>query len=368
MWQLLKADLMYNKFILIFSYILAVPFLVFSWEGDGDTSILEKAHFILISMFVLAILVIIIKNSIYSQEKRTRLFAGLPIPAWQAGISRLFFLIIFWIGMLILFWVTKWFLQPGDTTGDSVIFWGMLYATGAIVIINGLYLMLGDLKYCFGLGPRYPNHKTTHIDFPQILACGTVTGLVLYILNLFILNPNFLQKPSNWFFTYASFPEVSLGAFFGHFFSFFVFGATIMFIYRAVIPTFGDGLKNIFTTSLIVWILGVIFLMPGTLANPSIKMVIDRMVLLLQFFLGTLAGVSMYRKGHTGLVPRIMVIIGCFLCVIFTWNIFTVMKSGPVNPYFSMTLLNPAIVLNVVGLGISYLGVLTYLSRRSYVK
>lgn len=366
MRQLLKADLMYHKFILIISYLLAVPFLVFSWDRGG--SILEKARFILISMFVLAILVIIIKNSNYSQEKRTRLFAELPIPAWQVGISRLLFMIIFWTGVLILFWVTKWLLQPGETTGDPVIFWGMLYATGAIVIINGLYLMLGDLKYCFGLEPGYLNHKKTHINFLQIFVCGTVTGIVIYILVIFVLNPILLQESSHWFFVYASFPEANPGAFLGILFMAFVLGATTMFIYTAVIPTFGDGLKNIITTSLIVWILGVIYVMSGNLQNISIKMIIALTALLPQLFLGTLAGANVYRKGHTGLIPGIMVIIGCFLCVIFTWKIFTVMKSGPVDPYFSMTLLNPAIVLNALGLGISYLGVLTFLRRRSYVK
>jgi hypothetical protein len=366
MWQLLKADLMYNKFILIISYLLAVPFLLVSWELRG--TVLEKARFILISMFVLAMLVIIIKNSIYSQEKRTRLFAELPVLAWRAGISRLFFLIVSWTGMLLLFWVTKWFLYPGDTADDPVIFWGMLYATGAIVIINGLYLMLGDLKYCFESGPGHTNHKTRHIRFSQILICGTVTGFVIYILGLMVLYLVSLWESSDLSFVYASFPETSFGAFLGHFLLILVLGAALMFIYMALIPAFGDGLKNIFTTSLIACIIGLTFVMAGAYPNISIKALIDLPVLLLQFFLATMAGANVYKKGHTGLIPRVMVIIGCILCVIFILDIFDAMKPGPVEPYFSMTRLNPAIIMNAIGLGISFLGVLTFRSRRSYVK
>lgn len=366
MWQLLKADLMYNKFILIISYLLAVPFLLIYWEWRGTVP--EKARFILISMFVLALLVIIIKNSIYSQEKRTRLFGELPVPAWRAGISRLFFPIVFWTGMLLLFWVTKWFLHPGDTAGDTVILWGMLYATGAIVIINGLYLMLGDLKYCFEQGPGHTNDKTRHIRFSQILICGMVTGFVIYILGLMFLYLVSLWKSSDWPFVYAAFPEVSFGAFSGHLFLILVLGAATMFIYMAIIPTFGDGLKNIFITGLIVCIIGLIFVMAGRVPNISLKTLIALPVLLPQFFLATLAGANVYKKGHTGLIPRVMVIIGCILCVMFTWDIFGAMKSDPVGPYFSMTRLNPAIIMNAIGLGISFLGVLTFRSRRSYVK
>jgi len=366
MWQLIKADFLYNKFIIFISYLMAIPFLVLVWQWPATTH--EKSLFILVSMFVLAVLVIIIKNSILIQEKRTRFFAELPISPWKAGVSRLVFIFIFWGGLLALFWLSKWILQPWKSTGDTAIIWGMLNATGIILILNGLYLMFEDLKYCFESGTKRLSHKKKQIYISQLFACGIVTDMII-LLVFVLIDFLFLRSGKMGSINMGNiYPKGGILLFLGSFLILFALGALIMLIHRLLVPAFGEGIKNIIITSVSFWLAFVLLAMISQFSTLSLKTLIENIYVLPGIFFGTFAGARMYRKGHRGLVPRMLVMVGILFSVLFIWKIFSLIYFEPNYPFFSRTLYKPEITLNVAGLVISFLGVLTYRDRRTYVK
>lgn len=145
MWNILKADLMNNKLILIipcgvvlFGMIINV---VLGWQNvDLDVPGVR-------SLMTTAIIVLVIFNFIkYIQEKRVRLISALPLSIKKIALARLLYILIIWTSYLILYWISTSTARPYRF---DIIFWDTLSVTGFILIANAFPYFFRDLNFCF---------------------------------------------------------------------------------------------------------------------------------------------------------------------------------------------------------------------------
>jgi hypothetical protein len=145
MWNILKADLMNNKLILIipcglvfFGMIINV---ILGWQNvELDLPGVR-------SLMTTAIIVLIIFNFIkYIQEKRVRLISILPLSIKKVAVSRLLYIVFIWTSFLLLYWISSSTAKPYRF---NIIFWDTLSVTGLVLFVNAFPYFFPDFKFSF---------------------------------------------------------------------------------------------------------------------------------------------------------------------------------------------------------------------------
>ena len=119
MWKLLKAEIIYNKFLLTVMFASSLVIFSLVW-------ILEDLHiqgFMRVTMMIYFIFMGIIGGRGVSGEKRHRLFSLLPCSPLEIGMQRLLFIHVVFCGILVL-WALFFAVQSNDPSVKS--FWNIM--------------------------------------------------------------------------------------------------------------------------------------------------------------------------------------------------------------------------------------------------
>jgi hypothetical protein len=143
MWKILKAQLNYNKLVLIgcgfFSLAVIVPFIVQDWQDiDKSYPALRAALF---AMTVIVFFSSFVRNV---KEKRDHFFNKLPINVLQLGLIRLFFILLFWFCLMVFVGIA-FIIRPSIFNGKILM--DLLSQTGFIFSLIGIVFILKDLSY-----------------------------------------------------------------------------------------------------------------------------------------------------------------------------------------------------------------------------
>ena len=145
MWQILKSEYHYHKYLLIIPFTLVLVVLtvnlVQGWEKPemnlkGSRTIMATAAAIIYFIYLL-------KNI---KEKKDRFFRLLPLPTSRIGSSRLHFITSIWIMFLILFWISTSFADPFRM---DLMVWDTIAITGFVFCAMGYPIFHRDLNYIF---------------------------------------------------------------------------------------------------------------------------------------------------------------------------------------------------------------------------
>lgn len=171
MWKILKAQLQYNKVILIISYLIFlsvyVSFVVQGWQELDNSFPALRA--VLMATTAMLFLFSIIK--LY-REKRDRFHHILALNIWQLGISRELQIIVFWFSLLFLV-LFAFALRP--SIFDLKILWDLLSLTGFVLVLNAAPLIYRDLSYCF-------HSKSKKVVLVIVYALMILAGYLMFML------------------------------------------------------------------------------------------------------------------------------------------------------------------------------------------
>ena len=146
MWHLLKAEFSYYRYNLYFSVIAYILFVIGYFVcASQDFQIIKYQHVIhaaLIPAFVATLSMLHSKNT----AKRDRILALLPISPDRIAFARLLFGGIVWTCLVTLFWIIPSGVKLVDAGGMTV--YVMIFLNGSFLIINALYFIGEDAKYC----------------------------------------------------------------------------------------------------------------------------------------------------------------------------------------------------------------------------
>ncbi len=147
MWHLLKAEYSYyrdNLYITVIAYILFV--LGFIVCIVKDSQIIKYQHVIhatLIPAMIATLSMLHSKNT----AKRDRILALLPVTQYHIALARVLYADIVYLGLVFFFWIIPLVAKLVDFNSMTVIV--MIFFTGCFLIINALYFIGEDVKYCF---------------------------------------------------------------------------------------------------------------------------------------------------------------------------------------------------------------------------
>ena len=149
MWRLLKAELQYYKIDLIlglsFGLIGMIANVITGWQNPEID--LPGVRSLMAMGTVFACFLRLFK---YAQDKKDRQHATLPLPVRQVGVLRLLYIIIIWLGLVVLFWICSSTIRPYRV--DTII-WETLSLTGFIFMANAILFIHRDLY--LSLSRRY---------------------------------------------------------------------------------------------------------------------------------------------------------------------------------------------------------------------
>ena len=159
MWQILKADLSYNKFGFLIAYALA---LIIHFGGFYPQ---------IASSTIIFFITIGIMGSASDKEKRNRLYSLLPIPIKQLAFVRLAFVIVFQLGFVVI--LVNHFLSTYFGKDNSA-FWSILVANGFILSWINVFIIYSELGFF--------NKKKYRLTFLGIIAVVLILiALMLYL-------------------------------------------------------------------------------------------------------------------------------------------------------------------------------------------
>jgi hypothetical protein len=171
MLKILKAQIQYNKIILIISYLIFlsvyVSFVVQGWQEFDNSFPALRA--VLMATTAMLFLFSIIK---LHREKRDRFHHILALNIWQLGISRVLQIITFWFSLLLLV-LFAFLLRP--SIFDLKILWDLLSLTGFVLVLNAAPFIYRDLSYCF-------HSKSKKVVLVIIYALMILAGYLLFML------------------------------------------------------------------------------------------------------------------------------------------------------------------------------------------
>jgi len=146
MWQLLKTEFEYDRFVLgiCLSLVILIS-LVFLTLGGSE---IEKSVPAYRAVLICSIAIIWLNTLVKLQrEKRECIQMRMPIHIRTIGLSRLLYLFIIWMIIAGLFFIVNLTvkgsaLDPTDVTA-------IVSMTGIVFIANGLTFLQKDLRYLF---------------------------------------------------------------------------------------------------------------------------------------------------------------------------------------------------------------------------
>ncbi len=171
MWKILKAQIIYNKIVLIVGYLFVlsafIPFVVQGWQEIDNSFPALRA----ILMATTAMLFLF--NTVrMTREKRDRFHHILTLNIWELGISRMLQIIAFWFSVLFLV-LFAFVLRP--SIFDLKILWDLLSLTGFVLVLNAAPFIYRDLSLCF-------HAKSTKVVLVILYALMILAGYLLFML------------------------------------------------------------------------------------------------------------------------------------------------------------------------------------------
>ena len=171
MWKILKAQIEYNKIVLIISYLIFfsiyISFVVQGWqEMDNSFPALRAVLMATTSMLFLFNIVRLYR------EKRDRFHHILSLSIWELGISRVLQVIVFWMSLLFLVFFV-FVLRP--SIFNMKILWDLLSLMGFVLVLNAAPFIYRDLSYCF-------HSKSKKVVLVIAYALMILAGYLLFML------------------------------------------------------------------------------------------------------------------------------------------------------------------------------------------
>ena len=139
MWQILRAEIEYNKTGLIITYLIISLFffgILYLW-GEGVYTFMPNSAI----AFAIAMAAM---GSESDKEKRDRLYALLPQTLKQHSIVRLLFMLLFQLTIFCL-WLAVYFLI--NFAEDPSAIWTMISFNAFVIITITLFAIYGDLGH-----------------------------------------------------------------------------------------------------------------------------------------------------------------------------------------------------------------------------
>jgi len=172
MWQILKSEYQYNKYLLVIPFLLVFAVLIANtiqgWERPevnlkGSRTIMATAAAVIYFFHLM-------RNI---KEKKDRLFRTLPLSTSQIGFSRLQFITSIWIIFLILFWI---FTSSANPYQINLIIWDSIAITGFVFCAIGFPIFHRDLNFIF-------QSKIILFWLTVIYVCILITfGIITFLL------------------------------------------------------------------------------------------------------------------------------------------------------------------------------------------
>jgi hypothetical protein len=176
MWQILKAELAYNKFGFLIAYVLALIIQI----GEFYT--------LIASPMIIFFIAIGIMGSASDKEKRERFHSLLPISIKRRAFIRLAFVIVFQLGFLVIQFSHFFSTYFGK---DNSAFWSILVGNGFILSVINIFIIYTDLGYF--------NTKKYRLIFLCIIAIILIAlALILFLgflRSVFVMGSNFAKSP-----------------------------------------------------------------------------------------------------------------------------------------------------------------------------
>jgi hypothetical protein len=186
MWKILKAQLNYNKLVLIgcflFSLAVIVPFTIQDWQD------IDKSYPALRAVFFAMTMIVFFSSFVRNvKEKRDRFFNKLPVNVWQLGLTRLTFILLFWICLMVFVGIA-FIIRPSIFDGKILL--DLLSQTGFIFSLIGIVFILKDIPYVF----IFKKLKLVIgvLNFIVILGCYLLFMLFIVTKNAMEISPSLI--------------------------------------------------------------------------------------------------------------------------------------------------------------------------------
>jgi hypothetical protein len=148
MWKILKAEISYDKFKILFFYGFCIACLVTIWFGvKWERNIAPMTMLIML----ISLLAIVYSGEIKRiAQKRDCLHVALPIPLRQIGLAHLMFPFLIWISIVLMFFLSYLIVRPYDTvwpTNPNIL--QLLTLNGLVISVCAVALLSRDLRKVF---------------------------------------------------------------------------------------------------------------------------------------------------------------------------------------------------------------------------
>jgi hypothetical protein len=151
MWQILKAEIIYNKIYLIIAYSIAIPTLIGSklwgWNiyqiNSAQPQAILLTHQMIFFSFIFPLIMGVTTDR--RNSKRTRFFAQLVLPVRKSGIIYIATPLLFWISLVFIYWML--YLMANSECVNPHFIWFTMTLTGFYCIVAASVLFY-DLNYC----------------------------------------------------------------------------------------------------------------------------------------------------------------------------------------------------------------------------
>jgi len=176
MWEILKAELSYNKFGFLIAYVLALIIQI----GEFYTQIA--------SSMIIFFIAIGIMGSESDKEKRDRFHSLLPLPIKKLAFIRMVFVVAFQLGFLVILF-SHFFSTYFGT--DNSYFWSILVANGFILSVINIFIIYTELGFF-----NTKKYRFIFLGIIAIILIGLALALYLgFLRTAFIMGSNFAKSP-----------------------------------------------------------------------------------------------------------------------------------------------------------------------------
>ena len=148
MWNMIKADIAYNR--VLFISIYSVVFM-----AVATNALFGKLEEALATLMFFSVVVIGVTAGMEEiKTKQIRFFSSLPIPVKQLGILRYSVFVPYWISLMILLWFSSLISQQAQIGLDYL--WWILTRTSAMFIWIACMNLSQDFTFLYKTkGPGY---------------------------------------------------------------------------------------------------------------------------------------------------------------------------------------------------------------------
>ena len=175
MRRIIKADNEYNRLPnTIFFCIILIPVVVNSFLGNMEGFL--AGHILVFSMVNGLVI-----GTEYVKARRIRLLAGLPLPVRTLGIYRLYGIMLGWLLLMALLFLSSLIGRRGHLGPDYA--WWILTKIGSMYIMFGCMSLVTNLYYC----AKETVFNKTLMRWavgPILMLIGMIGGPILYFFSI----------------------------------------------------------------------------------------------------------------------------------------------------------------------------------------